>query len=109
MSVNVLTEPIERGVPLIVLAPHLDDAALSCGAFMIHAATRTSVTVVTLFTEGRPDTIHAIGAAVPAPGRRAERPGSIPATQSRGPRGSGAHRHKMRACGADRSAIPPSP
>ncbi len=51
MSVNVLTESIECGVPLIVLAPHLDDAALSCGAFMIHAATRTSVTVVTLFTE----------------------------------------------------------
>ena len=50
MSVNVLTESIERGVPLIVLAPHLDDAA-ACGAFMIHAASAYSVTVVTLFTE----------------------------------------------------------
>jgi len=51
MPVNVLTEPIEHGVALIVLAPHLDDAALSCGALMIHAARRTSVTVATLFTE----------------------------------------------------------
>src|SRR5208282_448743 len=61
MSVNVLTEPIERGVPLIVLAPHLDDAALSCGALMIHAARRTSVTVATLFTEAgrRPYTLSA--------------------------------------------------
>jgi LmbE family N-acetylglucosaminyl deacetylase len=49
---NVLTESIEQGVPLIVLAPHLDDAALSCGALITHAASRTSVTVVTFFTEG---------------------------------------------------------
>jgi LmbE family N-acetylglucosaminyl deacetylase len=34
-----------------VLAPHLDDAALSCGALMLHAARHTSVTVATLFTE----------------------------------------------------------
>ena len=55
MTANVLTEAIEQGVPLIVLAPHLDDAALSCGALMIHAAERTSVTVATFFTEaGRP-------------------------------------------------------
>ena len=45
MSVNVLTHPIEHGVPLIVLSPHLDDAALSCGAVMIYAASRTPVTV----------------------------------------------------------------
>ena len=45
-------EAIEQGVPLIVLAPHLDDAALSCGALMIHAVRRTPVTVATLFTEG---------------------------------------------------------
>src|ERR1039457_3750260 len=51
MPVNVLTGPIEQGVPLIVLAPHLDDAALSCGALMLHAARHTSVTVATLFTE----------------------------------------------------------
>ena len=51
MPMNALTERIEQGVPLIVLAPHLDDAALSCGALMIHAARYTSVTVVTFFTE----------------------------------------------------------
>jgi LmbE family N-acetylglucosaminyl deacetylase len=49
---NVLAGLIERGVPLIVLAPHLDDAVLSCGALMTHAASRTSVTAVTFFTEG---------------------------------------------------------
>jgi LmbE family N-acetylglucosaminyl deacetylase len=55
MSVNVLTHPIEHGVPLIVLSPHLDDAALSCGAVMIYAASRTPVTVITVFTEaGQP-------------------------------------------------------
>ena len=54
MSLNNLTEAIEQGVPLIVLSPHLDDAALSCGALMIHAASRTSVIVVTLFTEAAP-------------------------------------------------------
>ena len=61
MTVNVLTEAIEQGVPLIVLAPHLDDAALSCGALMIHAARRTSVTVATFFTEAgqRPYTLSA--------------------------------------------------
>jgi LmbE family N-acetylglucosaminyl deacetylase len=51
MPVNELTEAIERGVPLVVLSPHLDDAALSCGGLMAHAASRTSVTVATLFTE----------------------------------------------------------
>jgi LmbE family N-acetylglucosaminyl deacetylase len=55
MSVNVLTRPIEHGVPLVVLSPHLDDAALSCGAVMIYAASRTPVTVITVFTEaGQP-------------------------------------------------------
>jgi LmbE family N-acetylglucosaminyl deacetylase len=52
MPVNMLTEAIEQGVPLVVLSPHLDDAALSCGALMIHASSRTTVTVATLFTEG---------------------------------------------------------
>jgi LmbE family N-acetylglucosaminyl deacetylase len=51
MTVNMLTEAIEQGVPLTVLSPHLDDAALSCGALMIHAAKYTSVAVVTFFTE----------------------------------------------------------
>ncbi len=54
MSVNIITEAIEQGVPLVVLSPHLDDAVLSCGALLIHAAKRTQVTVVTLFTEGGP-------------------------------------------------------
>ncbi len=48
---TALAALIEQGVPLIVLAPHLDDAALSCGALMTHAVSRTSVTVVTFFTE----------------------------------------------------------
>ncbi len=55
MTANALTHPIEHGVPLVVLSPHLDDAALSCGAVMMYAASRTSVTVITLFTEaGQP-------------------------------------------------------
>jgi LmbE family N-acetylglucosaminyl deacetylase len=55
MPVNVLTHAIEHGIPLVVLSPHLDDAALSCGAMMMYAAGRTSVTVLTLFTEaGQP-------------------------------------------------------
>jgi LmbE family N-acetylglucosaminyl deacetylase len=59
MALNVLDEAIRDDVPLIVLSPHLDDAALSCGALMMHAVQRTSVTVVTLFTEGgeRPYTL----------------------------------------------------
>jgi len=52
--VNMLTEAIEQGVPLVVLSPHLDDAALSCGALMIDARRHTTVTVATLFTEGGP-------------------------------------------------------
>jgi LmbE family N-acetylglucosaminyl deacetylase len=51
MPVNVLTEAIERCMHLIVLSPHLDDAALSCGGLIAHAASRTRVTVATLFTE----------------------------------------------------------
>jgi LmbE family N-acetylglucosaminyl deacetylase len=51
MAVNVLDEAIRDDVPLIVLSPHLDDAALSCGALMMRAVQHTSVTVVTLFTE----------------------------------------------------------
>jgi LmbE family N-acetylglucosaminyl deacetylase len=52
MPVTLLNEAIREGVPLIVLSPHLDDAALSCGALMMHAIQHTSVTVATLFTEG---------------------------------------------------------
>ena len=52
MPVNLLNEAIREDAPLIVLSPHLDDAALSCGALMVHAVQHTSVTVVTLFTEG---------------------------------------------------------
>ena len=43
---------IDEGVPVIVLAPHLGDAVLSCGALMTYAVSRTQVTVVTFFTEG---------------------------------------------------------
>jgi LmbE family N-acetylglucosaminyl deacetylase len=49
--VNLLNEMIRQGSPLIVLSPHLDDAVLSCGELIIHAAERTEVTVATLFTE----------------------------------------------------------
>lgn len=61
MPVDILTGAIKQGVPLIVLSPHLDDAALSCGAMMLHAVGRTSVTVVTFFTEAghRPYTLSA--------------------------------------------------
>ena len=41
-------------MPLVVLSPHLDDAALSCGAMMIHACQTIPVTVATLFTEAGP-------------------------------------------------------
>jgi LmbE family N-acetylglucosaminyl deacetylase len=54
MPVNMLTEAIEQGVPLVVLSPHLDDAVLSCGALLSYAAGRTPVTVATLFTEAGP-------------------------------------------------------
>ena len=54
MPVNMLTEAIDQGMPLVVLSPHLDDAVLSCGALMIYAARRTPVTVATLFTEAGP-------------------------------------------------------
>lgn len=49
-----LTSAVEQGIPLLVLSPHLDDAALSCGAMLIHASSRTQVTVATLFTEAPP-------------------------------------------------------
>jgi LmbE family N-acetylglucosaminyl deacetylase len=49
-----VTEAIEQGVPLVVLSPHLDDAVFSCGALLIYASGRTTVTVATLFTEAHP-------------------------------------------------------
>ena len=49
---NVLAGLVDQGVPVVVLAPHLGDAVLSCGALLTYAASRTSVTVVTFFTEG---------------------------------------------------------
>jgi LmbE family N-acetylglucosaminyl deacetylase len=51
MDKTVLAETARRGVPVTVLAPHLDDAALSCGSLMLYAAKFTSVTVATFFTE----------------------------------------------------------
>ncbi|MFB6841918.1 PIG-L deacetylase family protein [Streptomyces sp. NPDC056361] len=41
-------------VPVLVLSPHLDDAALSCGALLGWAGRRAPVTVATLFTEAGP-------------------------------------------------------
>ena len=54
MPVNISTEVIEQGIPLVVLSPHLDDAVLSCGALMIYAVEHVPVTVATLFTEVGP-------------------------------------------------------
>jgi LmbE family N-acetylglucosaminyl deacetylase len=52
MPEKLLERLVRQGVPLVVLSPHLDDAVLSCGALMTHAASYTSVTALTLFTEG---------------------------------------------------------
>jgi LmbE family N-acetylglucosaminyl deacetylase len=54
MPVNLLTEIARQRSPLIVLSPHLDDAVLSCGELIIHAAEHTKVTVATLFTDAGP-------------------------------------------------------
>ncbi len=54
MKPNPLSAAIDGGVPLVVLAPHLDDAVLSCGAMMLHARGHTAVTVATIFTEAGP-------------------------------------------------------
>jgi len=54
MNANPLAAILARGGPLVVLSPHLDDAALSCGAMMIHACQTIPVTVATLFTEAGP-------------------------------------------------------
>lgn len=49
---NVIAGLIGQGMPVVVLAPHLGDAALSCGALLTYAVSRTPITVVTFFTEG---------------------------------------------------------
>jgi LmbE family N-acetylglucosaminyl deacetylase len=49
---NALSGLIDQGVPVIVLAPHLGDAVLSCGGLLTYAVSRAPVTVVTFFTEG---------------------------------------------------------
>ncbi|MFD4371289.1 PIG-L deacetylase family protein [Streptomyces sp. NPDC058486] len=49
-----LTSLVADGLPVTVLSPHLDDAVLSCGAFLSYAADRVPVTVVTAFTEAGP-------------------------------------------------------
>ena len=49
---NVITGLIGQGMPVVVLAAHLGDAALSCGGLLTYALSRTPVTVVTFFTEG---------------------------------------------------------
>ncbi|WP_149182505.1 PIG-L deacetylase family protein [Streptomyces sp. TRM49041] len=54
MARDPLTALVDRGAPLVVLSPHLDDAVLSCGALMTYARHHIPVTVLTLFTEGAP-------------------------------------------------------
>ncbi|MFJ8082501.1 PIG-L family deacetylase [Streptomyces sp. NPDC096205] len=54
MTADPLTAALDRGAPVVVLSPHLDDAVLSCGALMAHARPRVPVTVVTVFTAGSP-------------------------------------------------------
>jgi len=49
---NAIAGLIGQGMPVVVLAPHLGDAALSCGALLSYAVSRTPITVVTFFTEG---------------------------------------------------------
>jgi LmbE family N-acetylglucosaminyl deacetylase len=45
---------LEAGTPVLVVSPHLDDAVLSCGAFLTAAAPRCPVTVATVFTAAGP-------------------------------------------------------
>ncbi|MFF9244035.1 PIG-L family deacetylase [Streptomyces sp. NPDC014776] len=53
MTADPLTAALDRGAPLVVLSPHLDDAVLSCGGLMAYARRRrVPVTVVSVFTEG---------------------------------------------------------
>jgi LmbE family N-acetylglucosaminyl deacetylase len=52
MRAEPLIGAIDGVSHLIVLSPHLDDAVLSCGAFMNYARQETRVTVLTFFTEG---------------------------------------------------------
>jgi LmbE family N-acetylglucosaminyl deacetylase len=54
MVMTTLAGAISRQEPLVVLSPHLDDAVLSCGTLMLHAAGRTEIKVVTIFTEAGP-------------------------------------------------------
>lgn len=66
-----LAEAARQRTALLVVSPHLDDAALSCGALLAWAAPRTQVTVLTIFTEAAapPHTLsarrylHQVGAA----------------------------------------------
>ncbi|MEU8519946.1 PIG-L family deacetylase [Streptomyces sp. NBC_01216] len=53
MAVDALTALSRCGV-LLVLSPHPDDAVLSCGALLGELRDRSSVTVMTVFTEGAP-------------------------------------------------------
>ena len=108
MPVNMLTEAIEQGVPLVVLSPHLDDAVLSCGALLIHAARRIPVTVATLFTEAGPPPytlsarryLRQVGAGDAESLYRAAPCG--------GPRRPGIDGRHLGPCRPDRGAVPPS-
>src|ERR1035437_10121367 len=42
------------GSAVVVMAPHLDDAVLSCGALLAHLAARHLITVATVFTAAAP-------------------------------------------------------
>lgn len=42
----------KKKCPVFFISPHLDDAILSAGGLIAHLAPKTSVTVITVFTEG---------------------------------------------------------
>jgi LmbE family N-acetylglucosaminyl deacetylase len=50
----IISDTIEKQTPCIFISPHLDDAVLSCGGLLSFLAGKTSVSVVTLFTEAGP-------------------------------------------------------
>ncbi|MEY4731905.1 MAG: hypothetical protein RL681_851, partial [Candidatus Parcubacteria bacterium] len=43
---------VDRHIPCLFIAPHLDDAALSAGGLISYLADKTDVTIATVFTEG---------------------------------------------------------
>ena len=49
---NALSSVADRRIPCYFISPHLDDAILSAGGLLSYLSDKTSVNVVTLFTEG---------------------------------------------------------